>query len=107
MLKLRRINSALAISVVVLFSPGAALALAKYDVKQNINVDGRTAKHVEATLVNCQTGGTLAGPTETDDNGSVTWSQVEDGKACVRVEQLAGSGSTADVIDHVPHRHRA
>ena len=98
-----------AISIVVLFAPDSARAnpdpkstspSEKNDVTQIIYVDGRPARHVGATLFNCETGRLLSGPIETDDNGSVKWTQVEDGKDCVRVERLAGSGSAADIIDH-------
>ena len=94
-----RVQSILAISVLSL-APGAARAAPKYDVVQNIYIDGKPAKQIGAKLFNCQTGATLSGPIETDDNGSVKWPQIEDGNYCVRVDQLASSGSTADVINH-------
>lgn len=75
-------------------------AAAKNDVTQTISVDGKPARHADATLFNCRTGEVLAGPVETDDDGSVTWTQVADGKDCVRLMRLAGSGSAADVVDH-------
>jgi hypothetical protein len=100
MLNLRWIMSLLAISVIALLAPGAAWARAEYDIKQSITVNGEPARHDQATLFNCQTGATIAGPIETDDNGSLTWPQVEDGKNCVRVDQQTSSGSAVDVLDH-------
>jgi hypothetical protein len=106
---LRSAFSLLGIFVSMLFVPGTALADStsssaqpskKNDVIQILSVDGKPAYHVTATLFNCESGAVLAGPIESGDDGSVRWPQVEDGKACVRVDRLPSSGSTADVVDH-------
>jgi hypothetical protein len=107
---MRRLNLILVISVLLgcasssawagLPSGSSAPAAKRNDVVQIISVEGKPARHVDATLFDCETGATIAGPVETDDDGSVKWPQVEDGKDCVRVKRLAGSGSSADVIDH-------
>lgn len=100
------IRSLLTISPIVLCTTGAACATARSDIAQSITVDGRPAGHERATLIDCRTGDTIAGPTETDDKGSVIWPQVKDGKYCVRIERSPSSGSAPSVLDHTAQANK-
>ena len=68
-------------------------------VKQTIFVEGSPAKHAAVSLYKSKDSSLYKGPLTTADDGSVTFSDVDDGNYTVRVEIAAGYGSQQVHID--------